>query len=324
MDNQFDDYFSKIYLERWPELKKSLSQPEDQVLRVNRFVYSNDTTDFLNDWGHFTLNQSELRPFQTLIPFMNRSNIFIKPKELKIQVPRFHSDLLSYYVMDPASLFPVSVLQVEPKDQVLDMCAAPGGKTLILAEDLFLAQNEFESSSVQLLANDLSMDRRDRLKRVLHQYVPDQLRRRIQMTGKDGGLFVKNYSNAFDKILVDAPCSGERHLINDKGEAPEWTLKKSESVAQRQYALLTSALLCVKPQGRIVYSTCSINPIENDQVISRLLKKKSGFKVLKPDIQYEFITESEFGYWILPDKKVTINNETFGFGPIYFSVLEKL
>lgn len=312
----FEDYFQNQYQERWPALKAALASPEKQVLRVNRFAFPIDPFAFLE-----SVQESNPR-FTNLKIFPDILDCWVKPENLNMQVPRTENQLLSYYVMDPASLFPAKQLQVQPGDKVLDMCAAPGGKTLILAQDLLCPQgprNEkahVDVAASELIANDLSQDRRERLKRVLQQYIPLPAREVIRMTGKDGGLFAKNYQNYFDKILVDAPCSGERHLMNSQGDVAEWTVKKSEHVAQRQYALLTAALICTKPGGSIVYSTCSINKMENDDVIERLQKKKGGFQILPATELPDYIEASTNGYWILPDKS--------GYGPIYFSILQKL
>jgi 16S rRNA C967 or C1407 C5-methylase (RsmB/RsmF family) len=209
--------------------------------------------------------------------------------------------------MDPASYWAAKALEVWPGDQVLDMCAAPGGKSLILAEAL--------TSSGELIANEVSEARRERLKKVIQQYVPRDIRDRIWVTGKDGGKFALTHKQKFDRILVDAPCSGERHLFETAKELQEWKVSRSEKLAQRQYALLTAALLAAKPGGRIVYSTCSISDLENDLVIERLLKKKEGqFEVLESSLPMTEAERTRFGIQMWPDRCEA--------GPIYYSVLQ--
>lgn len=210
--------------------------------------------------------------------------------------------------MDPASVVAARALQVQAGDRVLDMCAAPGGKTLILAEAL--------REEGEITANEISAARRERLKKVIQQYIPRNIRDRVWVTGKDGGLLAVQNREKFDRVLLDAPCSGERHLLANKAEMTEWTLKRSSKLAQRQYALLTGAIEAAKVGGRIVYSTCSISPLENDGVIRRILeKKKDRIQVLGyiPEIESE---KTDFGQQYLPDR--------CGFGPLYFSVLEKI
>ena len=131
-------------------------------------------------------------------------------------------------------------------------------------------------------------------------------------------------SKEFSKILVDAPCSGERHQIHS-GKTSEWSLKRSKSLAMKQYTLLCAALLCAQTEARIVYSTCSINPVENDEVVRRFLKKKKDFVKAASDVFSEStknaleksvgLEQTELGWIILPD--------TQGYGPIYFSAIQK-
>ncbi len=96
------------------------------------------------------------------------------------------------------------------------------------------------------------------------------------MTKSDASRWGLSKTEEFDRILVDAPCSGERHLLKKPLELARWSLKGSKGLVVRQHALLCSALDCLKPGGRLVYSTCSIQPAENDGVIERLKKSREG------------------------------------------------
>lgn len=282
----FDSYYQNIFNDRWEPLKQSLLAAERQVARWNQFVAFKAQTEFGEAFE--TLPQS----------FMLKNSS---------EISRSEENLLSYYVMDPASQFAARALEVQPGDVVLDMCAAPGGKTLILAEAL--------REDGEIFANEMSEARRERLKKVIQQYIPRTIRDRVWVTGKDGGKFALTHKEKFDRILVDAPCSGERHLLDSPKDLADWSPSRSEKLAQRQYALLTAALLAVKPGGRIVYSTCALSPMENDGVIARLLKKKDGFRVLPPVAPVAEAELTEFGVQFLPDR--------CGYGPIYYSVLEK-
>jgi 5-methylcytosine rRNA methyltransferase NSUN4 len=275
-------HFSSVYADRWSLLWQALNQPEQQVARKNKF-----TNEIL----------------ESLAPSSISGCFQWDGRELQ----RDDSGLLHFYVMDPASVLCARALQVEDGNLVLDMCAAPGGKTLILTEAL--------KTSGEIFANEISAGRRERLKKVIQQYVPRDIRERVWVTAKEGGLYAKSHKDHFDRVLVDAPCSGERHLLQSPKDLQDWTLKRSEKLAQRQYALMTAALLVTKPGGRIVFSTCSISPLENDGVIDRLLQKKSEmFKVV--EFSGELLGEkTKYGQQYFPDQ--------FGFGPIYFSVLEK-
>ncbi len=276
-------HFASVYGDRWNALWAALNKPENQVARKSLFAEADRPA-----WPEAQLSGCHLWSGGELA--------------------RGTDGLLQYYVMDPASILCARALGVQDGDLVLDMCAAPGGKTLILAEAL--------KGSGEILANEISPGRRERLKKVIQQYIPREIRNRVWVTGKDGGLFVKSHPAHFDRILVDAPCSGERHLLQSPSDLKEWSVKRSEKLAQRQYALLTAALLVAKPGARIVYSTCSISPLENDGVIERLLQKKNGeFQVIEHQSEIEG-EKTRFGQQFFPDQ--------FAFGPIYFSVLERV
>jgi 5-methylcytosine rRNA methyltransferase NSUN4 len=270
---EFEDFYKNIYHDKWPQLLEALQSSEIQVERPNQFCL-------------------DLKPF-------------IKGEP----IPRSENGLLQYYIMDQASIWAAQSLDVQAGDYVLDMCAAPGGKTLILAEAL--------KDSGELMANELSAARRERLTQVIRQYIAREVRDRVFVTGRDGGLFAKSHVEYFDRILIDAPCSGERHMLQDKTEIAEWKISRTEKLAQRQYALMTAALIALKSGGMMVYSTCSISPLENDGVIAKLMKKKSGFKIYRPEFLEKIagVQKTEFGYQINPDQT--------GFGPIYICRMMK-
>ena len=295
----FEDFYAKIFSSRWGEIRSALLRPERQVLRWNRF--SKSPPDRLQDLERLT------------------DYIFWQTESHPRGPYRGEDDLLDAYVMDPASLAPAWALRVQPGNMVLDMCAAPGGKTLILAEGLLSEGHQIDG---QLVANDLSPDRRARLIKVLQQYIPRAQREgRIFVTGKEGVQFGLKQPGQFDRILLDAPCSGERHFFERAEDLQQWSLRRSEGLATRQYALLAAAWLALKPGGRIVYSTCALSPLENDEVVRKFIKKK------KPDLVHQesdvgltgFLAKaserSEFGWHFLPDHS--------GIGPIYFAVFEK-
>jgi 16S rRNA C967 or C1407 C5-methylase (RsmB/RsmF family) len=104
-------------------------------------------------------------------------------------------------------------------------------------------------------------------------------------------------------------------VLENKKAMEEWSPRRGEHLATRQYSLLSAALLAAKPGGRIVYSTCSINPDENDGVIHKLLKKKKDYVTLVPQETTEVGEKTQYGVAFMPDR--------CGFGPLYYSVIEK-
>jgi 16S rRNA C967 or C1407 C5-methylase (RsmB/RsmF family) len=229
------------------------------------------------------------------------------------QAPKFQlrnpfGNELSDYSLDPASLYPVQYLSVEPGDHIADFCASPGGKSLAM---IFAVKGE-----AHWFCNDLSPGRVARLKAVMHDCLPAQVRERVHITQSDASRWGLKRKEHFNRILVDAPCSGERHLMNSPKELARWSLKGAKRLVIRQNALLCSAMDCLKPGGRLVYSTCSINPIENDGVIERLMKSRAGVFEIVTVAGAEKGEPTRHGWQLLPDKD--------GCGPIYFSVMRKL
>lgn len=227
------------------------------------------------------------------------------------------SQLSKTYVMDPASAIVARALEVQSSDIVLDMCAAPGGKSLILAEMMsFPNGKDWCKPSGELISNEVSEGRRLRLVRVLNEYIPKEKRLFIFVKGLDGNQYGLRQPQHFHRILADVPCSGERHLLENATELALWSEKRTKNLSIRQYSLLSAAWLALQDGGRIVYSTCSISHLENDGVVAKLVKKRTP-QILRPTFleQYDFLEQTEFGYQVLPD--------ICGFGPMYFSVIQK-
>ncbi len=283
----FDQYFQNIYGDRWPKIRSALLQEPQQVLYKNPF--SENISKRFND-------------FEIWSP-----GAWLKKPENPFTPERDEQGLLDAYVLDPASVFVGEAVGVQDGEKVLDMCAAPGGKSLVMSGAL--------KTSGLLVSNDISNDRRLRMKKMLDQYLPESAKARSSVRGFDGIQYGLKTAAQFDRVLLDAPCSGERHFMENASEVDAWKPKKSENLAQRQYALLCAALLAVKPGGIVVYSTCSINPKENDKVIERLLHKKSDqFQIvsLSPP---RFAEKTEYGVQFLPD--------ACGFGPMYCCKIQK-
>ena len=197
-------------------------------------------------------------------------------------------------MMDRASILAASSLRLPENGVILDACAAPGGKSLVIASRM--------GPKVSLLCNELSSQRRRRLVNVLDEHLEETIRQRVTVSGFDTGKAGGRRSewNRFDAILLDVPCSSERHVIQNSKALAEWSPGRPRSLAQRQWALLSSAFLLLKPGGSLVYSTCSINPAENDGPVSRLFSKYSSQIELDPP-DFSEGEETMYGRLILPD-----------------------
>ncbi|MDE6903669.1 MAG: RsmF rRNA methyltransferase first C-terminal domain-containing protein [Lachnospiraceae bacterium] len=170
-----------------------------------------------------------------------------------------------YYIQEPSAMAPAGYLEVKPGEKVLDLCAAPGGKTTQLAGALqgegILFSNEIHPARAKILSENVErMGIKNAL--VLNE-TPEHLR--------------ECFPEYFDKILVDAPCSGEGMFRKNETALLEWSLSNVEHCAKRQDDILDCAADMLRPGGRMVYSTCTFAPEENEGSISRFLKRHPEF-----------------------------------------------
>ena len=228
------------------------------------------------------------------------------------------------YFLDSASIFAALNLPVKGAKNLLDLCAAPGGKTLVLASRM--------DEDAHLSSNERSSDRKHRLSVVVETCLPEEISERVRVSCSDGSTWCTRQSECFDRILLDAPCSSERHVIQDPKYLNTWSPSRIKTVAMEQWALFSSAYRLLEPDGIMVYSTCALNPVENDEMIEKLIKKfnKDGksFELLESKIDMNEVTDyanfripviekTKYGYQILPDTAE-------GAGPIYFSIVHKI
>ncbi|MBN2049038.1 MAG: RsmB/NOP family class I SAM-dependent RNA methyltransferase [Spirochaetales bacterium] len=231
-------------------------------------------------------------------------------KEALLQEPVYEelrAGLLKSYFLDGASTLPVKALDVHSGMRVLDLCAAPGGKSLLLA----LAAGTEGS----LTANDRSSARRARLKRVLQEHLPAELRERVFVTGHDAARWCLYETDAYDRVLLDAPCSSEGHVIRAPEALKIWSPKRPHHLARQAFSMIASALRVTRPGGLLVYATCSLVPEENDGPVERLVQRYGAMAEVLP-AEAPWGEATPFGRIILPDT-------AGGRGPIYFAVIRR-
>lgn len=168
-----------------------------------------------------------------------------------------------FYIQEASSMLPVTALFAAAPDaqQVMDMAAAPGSKTTQLAA---LMHNRGA-----ILANEYSASR----VKVLHANISRCGVSNVALTHFDGRVFGAALPEQFDAILLDAPCSGEGVVRKDADALRNWTLASTEAIAATQRDLIDSAFHALRPGGVLIYSTCTLNTIENQQVIAWLLAR---------------------------------------------------
>src|SRR5574344_329497 len=227
------------------------------------------------------------------------------------------------YFLDPASVLAAQSLPLEGAINLLDLCAAPGGKTLVIACSM--------DEQAHLDSNERSPERKQRLDHVIQNSLPMETAARVRTSCSDGATWCTRQTECYDRILLDAPCSSERHVLGDQKYLSQWTPNRIKSLAIEQWALLSSAWRLLVPGGFLLYATCALSPKENDEVVQRLLKKFPDVEpVWKDRVSSDFEKtfnidqkqvvlhpeKTEFGLHVLPDT-------SGGAGPLYFSLLQK-
>lgn len=170
-----------------------------------------------------------------------------------------------YYIQEPSAMAPVELLEVQPGERILDLCAAPGGKSTQIAAKLrgqgFLLCNEIHPTRAKILSENV-----ERLG-IVNAYVTNETPSRL----------AEVFPEYFDRILVDAPCSGEGMFRKNEAACEEWSPENVTLCAERQDEILDCAAAMLRPGGRLVYSTCTFAPAENEGSVSRFLDRHKEF-----------------------------------------------
>ncbi len=247
----------------YPAFLASYENPRRPGLRVNTLKISPE--DF-----------QKIAPFP-LEPVPWTKNGFYYPPEAHPAGHPFYRCGL-YYLQEPSAMAPASLLPVEPGDRVLDMCAAPGGKATELGARLqgqgLLAANEINSPRARALLRNLE------LFGISNSFVTNESPQ--ELAGE--------FPEFFNKILVDAPCSGEGMFRKEPAAVRTWSPEKSCSCACLQREIMAQAIRMLSPGGMLLYSTCTFAPAENEGAVSYVLEN-------------------------FPEMELTEFPETYGFSP---------
>ncbi len=180
----------------------------------------------------------------------------------------------AYYMQEPSAASAVAVLAPAPSEKILDLCAAPGGKsTQILAalgDSGLLWSNEYVPARA----------------RILEQNLERCGTRRQVVSNSDTGVLCKVLGGYFDAVLVDAPCSGEGMFRKEPQTLTEWSVDNIRLCAARQAEILDNAAHAVRAGGRLVYSTCTFAPEENEAAVARFLRDHPDFTLERIDVPW--------------------------------------
>ena len=202
------------------------------------------------------------------------TNVGLQVFESKVAVGATAEYLAGHYMLQSAvSFLPVITLDPQPNEKVLDLAAAPGGKSSFIVQLM--------GDSGMLFANDASRARCKSLQANLHRMGCS----RVAITSMDGRKYPKMYLNFFDKVLLDAPCTGTGVISRDRSIRASKTQEDLDYATVIQKELLLAAIDCCKVGGTIVYSTCSVLFEENEQVANYALKKRN-VQIMESELKF--------------------------------------
>lgn len=248
--------------EEYQEYLKSFEQKNVRGLRVNTLKISPEEFEKISP---FSLKK---------IPW-TENGYYYEDDVQPAKHPYYYAGL--YYIQEPSAMTPAQLLPVEPGDCVLDVCAAPGGKSTELAAKLkgkgVLVSNDISNSRAKALLKNIE------LMGVKNAYVVSEIPEKL----------VAKFAGYFDKILIDAPCSGEGMFRKEPSMVKSWEEHGVEFFEKLQKGIIDSAVKMLKPGGKILYSTCTFSPEEDEGSMKYLLSKNEDFTIERPQkVWHEF------------------------------------
>ena len=231
----------------------ALNEPAHKGLRVNTLKL--DTDEFLS-----------ISPF-SLTPVPWAGNGFYFQDERPATHPFYQAGL--YYIQEPSAMISAASIPVEEGDRVLDLCAAPGGKSTELAAKL--------KGTGVLVSNDISASRTKALLKNLEVFGA----KNTIITNEPVHRLAERFPGYFDKIVVDAPCSGEGMFRKSEDLCAAWSESSNADCSKLQREILKYAILMLKPGGMMLYSTCTFSPEENEKSIEWLLSLDSDLEIIE-------------------------------------------
>jgi NOL1/NOP2/sun family putative RNA methylase len=252
LPKKFEDRMKELLGKEFEEFKNSYKDRYKTGLRVNRLKLTGEEFE--------SISPCDIEP----IPWTT-NGYYYDGKNQPAKHPYYHAGL--YYIQEPSAMLPAALLPIEPGDKVLDVCAAPGGKSTELAAKL--------GGTGVMVSNDISNSRAKALLKNIELFGV----RNPVIISEDPANLVKYFPGYFDKILVDAPCSGEGMFRKDPSIMKNWEQYGVDYYNNLQKNIILYAADMLKPGGYMVYSTCTFSPEENEGTIRYLLENREGFTV---------------------------------------------
>ncbi|MBQ8147771.1 MAG: RsmB/NOP family class I SAM-dependent RNA methyltransferase [Lachnospiraceae bacterium] len=254
LPESFELRMKEMLGEEFEAYEASLDTPAFHGLRVNTSKISVD--EFLR------ISPFSLKP----VPWC-ANGFYYEDTEQPAKHPYYYAGL--YYIQEPSAMTPASVIPIEEGDRVLDICAAPGGKSTELAAKLH--------GTGLLVSNDISNSRAKALLKNLELFgVPNML-----VVSEPSNVIAEHFQGFFDKILIDAPCSGEGMFRKANSMVKAWENNGVDMFVNLQQSILREMVKCLRPGGTLVYSTCTFSPEENEQAMDYLLELDPDLELLE-------------------------------------------
>ena len=250
-----------LFIERMKELLGKDFQEYSKILKISPVKSIRCNT--------LKISPFELKKWKISQPWTKYPEVMIIESELQPgELGRSLEHILGYYyIQELASMLPIIALKPQENEVILDLCSSPGSKTTQLAAKM--------NNTGTIIANEVSLGRIKILASNLERCgVTNTI-----ITKKEGSALCKRFKTQnflFDKILVDAPCSGEGTLRSSFKTYIMWNIKTVKALPRIQISLLESALEILKIGGKIIYSTCTHAPEENEAVLDNILQKFKG------------------------------------------------
>lgn len=310
--DQFDKQYSKELGDSWNTVRDILISPSlwQYAVLFNRFNYPFELEKDLYLRGYRTLQGS--------LPYYPKSmKCYLSRTPDRMPSERHQTgNLKKYYLLNAASLLPVLALELSDGEAVLDLCAAPGGKSVALLQCAYpgyLLCNEYDSLRVRWL------------RQTLESFIPQPLINVIKVSELDGRDMGDAQPETFDKVLVDAPCSNDRSwLFSSDSQKAACRIQQRNNLPVLQVELLRSAIKALRPGGLLVYSTCTLSKAENQDVISEVLSSDSN--IMPVDISGIARTCSQDFTFAPSHQKcslLVIPEKGKAWGPMYIAKLKK-
>ena len=219
----------------------------------------------------------------------NENGFYCESAKKYSRNPLYYAGL--YYIQEPSAMLPAGLLPIEEGDRVLDMCAAPGGKSTALAAKL--------QGTGLLVSNDISYSRAKALLKNIEAFGVDN----SLVISEDPKNMVGRFTEFFDKILIDAPCSGEGMFHKKPSMTESWERTGPEFYSEIQKSITGYGAQMLKPGGYMVFSTCTFSPLEDEGTIQYFLENHPEFELVKEIRLWPHKVKGEGHYVTLLHKK---------------------